>query len=643
MTELPNMKSLWASAAIEHLFAQSGISFIIVSPEKKVVDVNDTLCELLGYTREEMVGCSVDQFTYHLDLGMTQNLFSKARQNNVVLSFEKRYVAKSGELFWFKGRSEPLREDTGEVVYRLVMLENITLKKQNELFLEQMAAIVNTSEDAIFRTSSKGAIEFWSKGAERLYGYSAEEAIGKNADLIADSCYAEEEQQAFARLMRGEVVSVPTGTTKHKDGHLINVSILIFPLRDKQGEMIAFAAVHRNVSELRHLSEQLRLSQRMETAGMLAGGIAHDFNNILTVIKGSCDVLSQEMPELLGRGRHLELIEKSAEKAASLTRQLLTFSRRQKIAPEVLNANTMLEQLRPIMQRTLGEDIALEVALHATCQIKEDPTQLEQIILNIAVNARHAMPKGGKLRIETSDLTKTHAPLPAESGWESFMPVQIDNGDYLQIAIHDEGSGMSRDVLERIFEPFFTTKAQGQGSGLGLAVVYGMVAQVKGGIQVESRLGHGSVFRIFLPKVEAEPPPQLATPAIPNVESKRGRILVVDDDNNVRGLIVRVLEFAGYQTTQAGSAEEVLENEALADVDLIVSDVVMPGLSGPEFSKLWLERRPSARFLFISGYIEDATETDILMAGNFLAKPFKPAVLLQKVEAELKHGSAAVP
>ncbi|MES2603619.1 MAG: ATP-binding protein, partial [Pseudomonadota bacterium] len=247
---------------------------------------------------------------------------------------------------------------------------------------------------------------------------------------------------------------------------------------------------------------------------------------------------------------------------ASLTRQLLTFSRRQKISPEILDPNAMLEKLRTIMQRTLGEDIALATNLQSTWQIREDPTQLEQIILNVSVNARSAMPKGGKLLIDTLDFTMTDNGLTSDAGWVSYTPEPIRPGDYVMISITDNGVGMNRDVLERIFEPFFTTKAKGQGTGLGLAVVYGMVTQVGGGIHVISREGIGTIFQIFLPRVIDVP--KVVKEEVTTVQATgKRKILVVDDDTNVRGLVVRVLEFAGFEVTQADCAEQVLKNPQL--------------------------------------------------------------------------------
>ncbi|MES2603618.1 MAG: PAS domain S-box protein, partial [Pseudomonadota bacterium] len=293
---------LWATSAVAKLFAHSGISFLIVSPDRKLADVNQTFCDMLGYTREELLNMPIEDLTHRDDLTMTTKLFASAAGRNLVQIFEKRYVAKNGDTVWIRGRSEPLTDDGGGI-YRIVMLENITARKQNELFLKQMAAIVNGSEDAIFRSNTQGNIEFWSKGAERLYGYTAAEAVGRSAGFIAANPYTAEEVAGIRKLMQGQVFKQSQANSRHKDGRILDVSILIFPLKNSKEEIVAFAAVHRDISELRHLGEQLRLSQRMETAGMLAGGIAHDFNNILTVIKGSCDVLATEMPGLL-QGRH---------------------------------------------------------------------------------------------------------------------------------------------------------------------------------------------------------------------------------------------------------------------------------------------------------------------------------------------------
>jgi PAS domain S-box-containing protein len=495
------ISDLWATSAVEQLFDSSGIGFMIVTPDRAIIDANCTFCEMIGYPLEKLVTMTIVDLTHPDDLNLTQKLFQRARESNVIQTFEKRYVTSDGRDLWCKLRTEGVTDDDGIIVYRIVMVEDITADKRNELFMEQMAAIVESSDDAIFRSDLVGNIHFWSKGAERLYGYSADEVLGRHLSfLLAD----EDERlivETMKHLMRGETVSYQDEMAQHKDGHLINVSAQVFPLRDKHGDIIAIAAVHRDIGKLKQLEEQLRLSQRMETAGMLAGSIAHDFNNILTVIRGSCEVIADELPGLAQQGRNLDRIERAADRATSLTRQLLAFSRRQQSAPEIMDPCQLLEKLMPILHRALGEDIVLNTQLQSSWLIREDPTQLEQIILNLSVNARHAMPDGGRLLISTEDIVVDVDEMPAETGWDSFSPTPPAPGCYVRLSVCDTGTGMSRDILERIFEPFYSTKDKSEGTGLGLAVVYGMVTQVRGGIQVCSRRGTGSNFHIFLPKV----------------------------------------------------------------------------------------------------------------------------------------------
>ncbi len=386
-------------------------------------------------------------------------------------------------------------------MYRLVMAEDISLAKQNELYMEQMAAIIRASDDAIYRTDTRGIIQFWSQGAERLYGYTAAEVIGRHGAFLVENREIRERDGVPEPLLRGEVFKRPHGVTRHKSGYLIDVSVLIYPLKDKRGEVVAVAAVHRDIRDVKRLEEQIRHSQRMEAAGMLAGSIAHDINNILTVIKGSCEVIAQESPERAQLGYHLDMIERSGDKAVALTQQLLTFSRRQPIAPEIFDPNEKLAGLSQMMQRTLGEDIALETRLGSSWLIREDPTQLEQIILNLSVNARQAMPLGGRLDIETRDVVLGEEALPADKDWLGFTPQSIAPGSYVLISVTDTGVGMTSAVLEHIFEPFFTSKEKAEGTGLGLSVVYGMVTQAGGGIKVITRKDHGTTFQIYLPKV----------------------------------------------------------------------------------------------------------------------------------------------
>jgi PAS domain S-box-containing protein len=502
MTTRSLIRELWATASVEMLFESSRIGFLIVAPDRRIIDANRTFCAMIGYTLEELLAKTIVDLTHPEDLGMTHSLFQRVQESNVIQTFEKRYVRKSGEELWCKLRSEGVLDEQGQIAYRMVMAEDITVSKNNEIFMGQMAAIVEASDDAIFRTDMEGVIGFWSKGAERLYGYSAEEALGQHVSFLMMADESQLIRETREKMLRGETVQFLDEVSRHKDGHQLQVSAQVYPLKNRQGSIVAFAAVHRDIGKLKQLEEQLRHSQRMETAGMLAGTVAHDFNNILTVMLGACEFIAADVPELAREGRNLDRIERAAERAMALTRQLLAFSRRQKIAPETVDPKILLEDLMPILQRALGEDVALETRLRSQWLIREDPTQLEQIVLNLAVNARHAMPSGGRLLIETEDLTLTGEDAPVAKGWIAFSPDAMEAGSYVCISVSDTGTGMSRQVMERIFEPFFTTKEKGEGTGLGLAVVYGMVKQVGGGIRVLSRQGEGTRFRIFLPKVD---------------------------------------------------------------------------------------------------------------------------------------------
>jgi two-component system, cell cycle sensor histidine kinase and response regulator CckA len=630
MTTKSIIDELWATDTVAELFDASGIGFVIVAPDRMILDANRTFCTKIGYTREELQAKSILDLTHPDDLQMTHSMFQRVRESNIIQVFEKRYQTKDGRDLWCKLRSEGVRDANGELMYRLVMVEDITQTKQNELFLGQMAAIVEASEDAIFRTDMNAVIQFWSRGAERLYGYTAAEAVGRSAGFIRMTV-EDGARPVPEKLLRGEAFKQAHGVTRHKDGHLLTVSVLIFPLKNKRGEVYSLAAVHRDISEVKRLEEQVRHSQRMETAGMLAGSIAHDFNNILTVIKGSCDVIAQESAELVYPGSHLDMIERSADKAAALTRQLLTFSRRQQIAPEIFDPNEKLSSLSQMMRRALGEDITLETRLGSSWLIREDPTQLEQIILNLSVNARQAMPGGGRLDIETRDLERGSEPLPVYKDWLGFTPQPIQPGSYVLISVTDTGVGMTHDVLERIFEPFYSSRGKDAGTGLGLSVVYGMVTQAGGGIHVITRKNHGTTFQLYLPKVGREA--LLRSDAAPQEHKQyKGNILVIDKEADVRHLAQNILMDAGYDAVVASGMEQALRMSITSEVDLIITDIVMQGRSGPELSEYWRDKHPNAKFLFTSSITPDGRHSARPNSRNLLWKPFTAVTLLHRVE-----------
>jgi signal transduction histidine kinase len=386
------------------------------------------------------------------------------------------------------------------------------------------------------------------------------------------------------------------------------------------------------IEALRNTENQLVQSQKLEAVGRLAGGISHDFNNLLTVILGYTDISKRTLKEGDPLLRNLEEIGKASERAASLTRQLLAFSRKQVMQPKVFDLNTVVSDLKKMLRRMIGEDIELRVISEADLgNIKADPVQLEQVIMNLVVNARDAMPRGGKLSIETSNVYLD----------ESYARehVSVDPGEYVMLAISDTGCGMNEETRQRIFEPFFTTKESGKGTGLGLSMVYGIVKQSGGNIWVYSEEGRGTTFKIYFPRVTAEAEEYRRVGDTFEMPKGSETILLVEDAALVRTLARQVLETAGYKVLEAASAEAALTicEPNGTRIDLLLTDVVMPGMSGNDMSKILLARQPDMPVLYMSGYTDEAiVQHGVLEAGiNFLQKPFSPGALALKVREVL--------
>jgi signal transduction histidine kinase/ActR/RegA family two-component response regulator len=389
---------------------------------------------------------------------------------------------------------------------------------------------------------------------------------------------------------------------------------------------------------LHNTEKQLLQSQKLEAVGRLAGGISHDFNNLLTVILGYSDIMKRNLQEGHPLRRNVEEIVRASERAASLTRQLLAFSRKQVMQPKVFELNTVVTDLEKMLRRMIGEDIELRVSLQSELgNIKADPVQLEQVIMNLVVNARDAMPKGGKLSIETTNVYLDEA--------YAREHVSVAPGDYVMLAISDTGCGMNEETSQHIFEPFFTTKEQGKGTGLGLSMVYGIVRQSGGNIWVYSEEGRGTTFKIYFPRVTMHAEEHRRTSGA--LDGPRGceTILLVEDAELVRNLARQVLEGAGYRVLEAANAEAAIDlcERINGDrIDLLLTDVIMPGMSGNEMSRVLLKKQPGMPVLYMSGYTDDAiVQHGVLEAGiNFLQKPFTPGALTLKVREVLDNGHA---
>jgi len=485
----------------------------------------------------------------------------------------------------------------------------------------RLRMFVDHATDGFFvHDGQTGAVVEVNQQACSSLGYTREELIGAETSLFDPHASRELLAEIGRRLSVGETVTFDSRHVR-KDGGSFPVEVRIRRF-EARGQTFHLALV-RDTTARRELEDQLRHAQKMEAVGRLAGGVAHDFNNLLTVINGYTDVLLDQLPADSTEHADLAMIREAGDRAAALTAQLLAFSRRSIIAPKALNLNVLVERVVKMYKRIIGENIILATELDPhLCSVMADAGQIEQVVMNLVLNARDAMPRGGKLVIATSN-------------------IRTVNGRYVCLAVTDTGEGMTDEIRARVFEPFFTTKPQGQGSGLGLATAYGIVEQANGQIRVDSTPGKGSSFSVILPVIDDVE----VTPTFIPRERPRGTetVLLAEDEDAVRRLVQRALELHGYSVLSARSGEEAeqIERSHLGPIHLLVTDVVMPGMGGRELADAVKSRRPQLKVLYMSGYTNDEVVRHgvILARDAFLQKPFTPTSLVAKVRATFAASS----
>ncbi len=497
---------------------------------------------------------------------------------------------------------------------------------------DRFRQLAEAIQQVFWMTDAHGTLLYVSPAFETIFGRSCD-SVAASPSLWMDSVHPDDrervEQAAYARLRRGDYDEVYR--IVRPDGAVRWIRDRAFHVYDESGEVHRMVGTAADVTEQRQLEEQLQQAQKMEIVGRLAGGVAHDFNNLLTVINGMADLMLGELAEDDPTRRDLTQIRQAGERAAALTGRLLAVSRRQILKPEIVDLGAVVTGLRDMLQRLVGEevDLVLELAPDLV-SVKADPGQLEQVVLNLVVNARDAMPDGGTLTIETRTV---HLDAVYAAEHPGTRP-----GPHAMLAVRDTGVGMDESIRRRIFEPFFTTKAHGKGTGLGLSMVYGIVKQSGGSIWFHSEPGHGSRFTIYLPHVGGTP---TARPIPPPATAARGHetVLVVEDEPPLRELAARILVAGGYTVLQAANGPEALAlvTRHADPVHLVFTDVVMPGMNGRELAARLCALRPGLRVLYTSGYTEDA----ILRHGvlddprRFLSKPYTPAVLRRRIREAL--------
>ena len=604
----------------------------------RVVDVNELLLRRLNCTRERAIGCSSAELGLWAKPEQYQAMVDQVRSEGSVLRSEVAIQPDGGEPILALISAERIEVEGEECV--LWVAQDITQRKKAEEALQRSEArfrhLFENANDVLFTLDAKGNFTSLNRKGAEVSGYGCGEGERMNFEQVVAPEYRGLARRMIERAMAGEAPPPFELEFVTREGERVWLEVSGRGLVEK-GEARGVQAIARDITERRTLEHQLRQSQKMEAVGLLAGGLAHDFNNLLAVILGYTDLLGDDAPAAGKNERALQHIRRAADRAATLTRQLLAFSRKQVMQPRVLDLNSVALDMSKLLVRLIGEHIVQTTRLNPKLgKVKADPAQVEQVLMNLAVNARDAMPNGGQLIIETDNV---------EFAESDSRPAEIPAGKYAMLAVHDTGVGMEPEVQARIFEPFFTTKEPGKSTGLGLAMVYGIVKQSGAHIAVESERGKGTAVRIYLPLVPTESATTVDRPeggANPKPPAGSETILLVEDEASLRGLIAEYLTECGYAIVAAGDGNEALRlaQSHHGPIHMLVTDVVMPGMSGPELAQKLSKTHPAAKRVYISGYNDSPLLREELLGDGvtFIHKPIRPVELARRLRSVLDAG-----
>ena len=605
---------------------------------------------LKGYSADEIIGKSFSSFYSPEDRarGLPQTALRIAAETGR-FSSEGWRVRKDGSRFWALVVVDAIRDEQGRVIGFAKVTRDITERQQahNELLESERRyrrLIEAVVDYAIFQLDPAGNVTTWNPGAQRIKGYDPDEIIGQHFSRFY---MPEDIQLGVPKLALAEAAKQgrfeAEGWRMRKDGSRFWASVVIDRITDEAGELVGFAKVTRDVTERKHaqdelqrVQQQLAASQKLEAVGQLSGGIAHDFNNLLMIVLGNLETAernSRGLANSLNLQRALVNAKRGAQRAAALTSRLLAFSRRQALDPHPINLNNFLNGLQEFLQRTLGERIEVQtVGSAGLWSIEADANHLESAIINLGINARDAMPDGGKLTVEAVNVL-------ADEGYCRVNP-ELSPGQYVIVCVTDTGTGMTADVLNHAFEPFFTTKESGQGTGLGLSQVYGFVKQSGGHVKIYSEVGQGTSIRMYFPRYHGEARPVESDADEFRPEGERlETILVVEDDADLRAYVSELLRDLNYRVVVASSAQAAL-TILLQDepkVDLVLTDVVMPGINGREMGRRAQQIRPGIKILYMTGYSRNAVvhQGRLDEGVELLEKPISQAKLALRVREML--------
>jgi len=617
------------TASFEAFLSMQDDLFFIVNEKGQILFAAPNSPQKLEYSEEEILKCSLSDL---MPKEVKVNFFSELNrgENPLTRSFELPIKSKSGQLFSAALTFRPHRWQ--DQLAFAVKIKNTTVQKRLEVERSMLSHALKNVSECLSVFDLEGNVIFVNEAFAVTYNYSKEEIIGQNINRFHPSSNARNtfdqviEQTLSASDWEGELLA------KRKNGNTFMLALRTSPVVDEQGKPLVIIGVGRDVTEMKMMEEQLRQSQKMEAIGQLAGGIAHDFNNLLTVIEGYVELLLSSTMSSDPTHNFVQQIKKATERATSLTRQLLAFSRSQILQPKNIDLNELVSNMSGLLERLISENIELEIKLTPGLPaIRADRSQIEQILMNLAVNARDAMPDGGILTIETNAIYLDGQYIRMHNG--------VKKGQYIQLTVSDSGIGMDAETQKRIFEPFFTTKEKAKGTGLGLSTVYGIVKQSEGHIWVYSELGQGTSVKIYLPVSLKQIPKAKVSPPQENRLGGNETILVVEDEYLVRELVCDTLKNSGYSIIEASNGKEAVTiyNRNKKKINMVLTDVIMPEMSGRKLVEILAQNNHKLKALYMSGYTDDAIiRHGVLEPGmNYIQKPFSPRSLLAKIKEVL--------